>query len=210
MKIRIRAALLALLMVSFIPVTSAHAITAAELTQQDINTAIAEQQAIVRKQLDEAMLNICRQFADNINTIKTFMGNMSDAQIKYIRSWHNSALQYKETNKIEFTDFARLASTAEQKYDAALTALAAYLAVPSFSCTSDGPKADFSQLMVMYMKLIMAIFEYIISVMNLYFGIIVAQMYAYISKMQSDMQTSMSQIQTDARLNLNQVTGGKQ
>lgn len=209
MKIRIRAALLALLMVSFIPVTSAHAITAAELTQQDLNTAIAEQQAIVRKQLDEAMLNICKQFADSMNTIKTFMGNISDAQIKYIRDWHKSALQYKETNKLEFADFPRLSSTAEQKYDAALTALAEYLAAPNFSCTSDGPKADFSHLMVLYMKLIIAIFDYVVAVMNLYFGIIVAQMHAYLTKMQSDMQANMSQIQNDARLNLNQVTGGR-
>lgn len=210
MNIRIRAALLALLVASVIPVTSASAITSAEISQQDINKAIQEQQATVRQRLDAAMLDICKQYVGSMNMMKTFMGNMGDLQIKFIRTWHESAIAYKEKNKIDFPTYQSLASTAEQKYDAALTALAEYLAVPNFTCDSSGPKADYMLLMIKYMQLIQAIFNYIIAVINLYMGIIMAQIQAFMAQIQSSMQANITQVQNDAQFNLGQITGGKQ
>lgn len=207
---RIQAALLALLVASVIPVTSASAITSAEITQQEINKAIQEQQATARQKLDAAMLDICKLYASSMNSMKTFMGNMGDLQIKFIRKWHDSALTYKEQKKLEFASFQNLASTAEQKYDAALTALAEFLAVPNFACDSTGPKADFMLMMVKYMQLIHAIFNYIFAVMNLYMGIIMAQMQAFLTQMQGNLQAHMTQIQNSTRTNLNQISGGNQ
>jgi len=210
MHIRIRAALLALLVASVIPVTSASAITSAEITQQEINQAIEQQRTTVRQRLDAAMLEVCKMQASGMNMMKTFMGNMGDIQIKFIRKWHESALAYKDKNKLEFASFPRLASTAEEKYDAALTALAQFLEIPNFACDSNGPRADFMLIMVKYMQLMQAIFNYIIAVVDLYMGIIMAQMQAFMAQMQSSLQANMTQIQNDARFNLNQVTGGRQ
>lgn len=208
MKLRIRAGLLALLVTLFIPVTSASAVTQTDQLQQDLNKAMQEQQAIVRKQLDDARKAICNQQAAGINMIKDFLANVSEAQINYVRGWNLQVIDYKVAKKLEFSNYQQLYVTAEEKYDAAYTALANFKAIPDFKCDSSGPFSDFMYINVQYMALFQAIFAYIVAVMNLFMGVLMAEIQAFMTQAQADMQASMTQLQNDARARLNSTTGG--
>lgn len=193
---RLRAGLLAALMIGFIPVTSASAITTTQITQQEIDKAVAEQQATIRQHINTSKQELCRQVIGSVNGIKRFLGEMSERHIEYIRGWDMAARDYKDSKKLNVPRYEDLVAKAEFKYDAAYTALAIYKQVPDLSCTSDGPLADFQLIMVRYMQLVMAIFEYLLAVFDLYMGILMAQIQAYMTQMQQDMQANMSNIQT--------------
>lgn len=208
---RIKAALLALLMVSFIPVTSASAITDANSIQQEYAKTLAEQQATARQRLDDAMLEFCNMAATSMNKIKLFLGDMSEAHIKFIRKSHDAALDYKENKNINFADFNRLEDTAELKYELALAALADYRAVPDLVCNSSGPFADYLLTFTKYLGLIIATFNYLFAVINLYFGIIFAQIQQFMTNLLNETQTSMNKLQSDYLDSIDQIkTGGKQ